>query len=131
MLSTTEIENLNSNTDQTVFASAARTTTQTSSDIPNLRCNAAIVTLDTTAAASGSVTLTLQGKDSVSGQYRTLLAGAAVTTVTTNVYKVGPTVAASANAIAQDYLPPYLRVVCTANNANTQTYSVGLALVRV
>ena len=54
-----------------------------------------------------------------------------MTTNTTNRYKIGPTIGASANAIAQDYLPKVLRIKVTANNANSATYSVGYQLLRV
>lgn len=131
MLSTTELLNAQLNQDQTILASGARTTTQTGSDISVVGCNAAIVTLDVTTAGTGSITVLIEGKDTISGKYRTLLTGAAVTTVTTNVYKVGPTVAASANAIAQDYMPSTIRVTVTHNNANTITYSVGLCTSRI
>jgi hypothetical protein len=131
MLSLTELENTRVNTEATLLASAARTTTQTGSDISNPSGNALIVCLDMTVVGTGSVAVTIEGKDSASGKYRTLLAGANVTTNSTNYYKVGPTVAASANLIAQDYLPPVFRITVTANNANTATYSVGYAIVRV
>lgn len=131
MLSLTEVENSRVNQEATLLASAARTTTQTGSDITNLSANALVVVLDMTVVGTGSVTVTIEGKDSASGKYRTLLAGSAVTTNSTNTYKVGPTVAAAANSIAQDYLPPVFRITVTANNANSATYSVGYALVRV
>ena len=43
----------------------------------------------------------LNALDALSGQYYTLLAGAAVTTVSTNVYKVFPGATAVANAAAR------------------------------
>lgn len=129
--SVTELENSRTNLETTLLASAARTTTQTGADITNLSGNALMVVLDMTTVGTGSVTLTIEGKDSASGKYRTLLAGAAVTTNSTNLYKVGPTIAAAANAIGQDYLPPVFRITVTANNANSATYSVGYAVVRV
>lgn len=131
MLSLTEVENSRVNQEATLLASAARTTTQTGSDITNLSANALVVVLDMTVVGTGSVTVTIEGKDSASGKYRTLLAGSAVTTNTTNTYKVGPSVAAVANSIGQDYLPPVFRITVTANNANSATYSVGYALMRV
>lgn len=130
MLSETEIVNLGLNREATLLASAARTTTQTGSDIQNPLGNALVVVLDMTTVGTGSVTVTIEGKDTASGKYYTLLTGAAVTTNSTNRYRVGPTLAASANAIAQDYLPPVFRITVTANNANTATYSVGYAICR-
>jgi hypothetical protein len=131
MPSETEILNGKLNKEATLLASAARTTTQTSADIANPYANAVTVVLDMTTVGTGSVTVSIQGKDTASGKYRTLLTGAAITTNSTNTYKVGPNIAASANAIAQDYLPSTLRIVVTANNANTATYSVGYILHQV
>lgn len=112
----------------TLLASAARTTTQTGSDITNYFGRTLTVVLDMTTVGTGSVTLTIEGKDSASGKYYTILAGAAVTTNSTNRYRVGPTLAAAANSVAQDYLPRVFRITVTANNANAATYSVGYCI---
>lgn len=130
-LSTNEVANLSINKEATLLASAARTTTQTGSDITNGMGNTLIVVLDMTVAGTGSVTLTIEGKDSASGKYYTLLSGAAVTTISTNRYRVGPTLAAAANSVAQDYLPAVFRITVTANNSNSTTYSVGYTLLEV
>lgn len=82
-----------------------------------------------TTVGTGSVTLDIQGKDPVSGKYYSILTGAAVTTNSTNVYKIHPGLTAAANAVANDMLPRTYRVVVTANNANSATYSVGAMLV--
>lgn len=129
-LGTNEALNAVLNQEITVLASGARTTTQTSSDYTNQDARALIVTLDVTSAGTGSITVTIQGKDAVSGKYFTLLAGAAVTTVTTNRYKVSPDLAAVANVTAQDHVTPTFRILVTHNNANTITYSVGAQLVQ-
>lgn len=119
------------NEEATLLASAARTTTQTSADIVNYDgLGALAVVLDVTSAGTGSITISIDGKDSTSGKYYNLLTGAAVTTNSTNRYRVGPTLAAVANSIAQDYLPRVFRIVVTANNANSMTYSVGYCLIR-
>ncbi|MBA3830089.1 MAG: hypothetical protein H0X33_14200 [Taibaiella sp.] len=113
------------NLEATLLASAARITTQTSADIINYNWKKLRVVLDMTVVGTGSVTVTINGKDAASGKYILLLAGAAVTTNSTNVYKVGEALAAVANLIAQDYLPRIIQIVVTANNANSATYSVG------
>lgn len=119
------------NEEVTLLASGARTTTQVSSNLFNNFGKASlIVVLDMTTVGTGSVTVLIEGKDSASGKYYTLLQGAAVTTNSTNRYRVGPNVAASANAIAQDYIPPIFRITVTANNANSATYSVGYTISR-
>jgi hypothetical protein len=112
----------------TALASASRTTTQTVSDIDTHGAQYLNVVLDMTTVGTGSVTLSINGKDPASGKYFTILAGSAVTTNSTNRYKVGPSVAASANAIAQDYLPATIQLVVTANNSNAATYSLGYSL---
>lgn len=118
------------NTDVTVLASAARTATLNSGDLTNYDGRGLHVVVDVTAAGTGSITITIQGKDAVSGQYYTLLAGAAITTISTNVYKVYPGLTASANAVASDILPRTYRILITHNNANSITYSVGASVIR-
>jgi hypothetical protein len=113
----------------TVLASLARTTTQTQADQANVGGRGIVVVLDMTAVGTGSVTLTIQGKDPASGKYYTLLAGAAVTTNSTNVYRVYPGLTAAANATASDVLPRTWRVLVTANNANSAVYSVGAVVL--
>lgn len=111
----------------TALASASRTTTQTLPDIYSYGASFLNVVLDMTVVGTGSVTLSINGKDPASGKYYLILAGAAVATNSTNRYKVGPNVTASANAIAQDYLPAVFQLIVTANNANPATYSLGYA----
>lgn len=116
---------------QPVLVSAARTTTQTSADIPVAYAREIDVILDATvnAGGAGSITVTINGKDAVSGKYYLLLAGAAVVTVTTNVYKVGIGLPATANVSANCGVPSVIQIVVTANNANSVTYSVGLNMI--
>ena len=113
----------------TWLPSASRTTTQTSPDFSSQGCRNIAVVLDVTnVAAAPSVTVTINGKDPASGKYYLLLAGAAVTTAVTNVYKVGPQLPAAANVSANDVLAPTFQIVVTANNANAGTYSVGYVI---
>lgn len=129
MYSQRELLELSLYQDVTLLSSEARTTTQTSDDITNPGFRSLIVTLDMTVVGTGSVTVSIQRKDSTSGKYTTMLTGAAITTNSTNTYKISPNLAAVANSIAQDIMPPVFRIVVTANNANSATYSVGYALV--
>lgn len=112
-------------------AQAGVTTTFTSEDIANGYYRGVKVVLDVTVNAGtlGSVTLTIQGKDKTSGKYYTLLAGAAVVTVVTNVYTVFPGAPASTNISANDALPDVWRILVTSNNANPVTYTVGASLL--
>lgn len=118
-----------SNVDGTILASGARTTTQTSADQTNYNGKGIHVVLDMTIVGTGSVTLSINGKDAVSGKYYTILAGAAVVTNSTNVYKVHPGLPATANVSANDLIPRTFQIVVTANNANSATYSVGYSLI--
>lgn len=115
----------NVNESQVILASAARTTTQTGSDITSNGYNACHLVVDVTSAGTGSITPKIQGKDA-NGIYYDILVGAAITSNGTNVIKLGPGMTPVANAVATDYLPKTFRVVITANNANSVTYSVGL-----
>jgi archaellum component FlaF (FlaF/FlaG flagellin family) len=117
------------NVDVTLLASASRTTTQTSADITTYNAAGIHVVLDMTVVGTGSVTVSINGKDSVSGKFYTILAGAAVTTNSTNVYKIFPGATVTANVSANDHLPRVIQIVVTANNANAATYSVGYCLL--
>jgi hypothetical protein len=117
-----------SHSEGTSLASASRTTTQTLADINTGGAKFLNVVLDMTTVGTGSVTLTINGKDMASGKYYLILAGAAVTTNSTNRYKVGPNITAVANSVALDYLPETIQLVVTANNANAATYSLGYSV---
>lgn len=112
-----------------LITAAAATTTQTGADQINYNNRGVKVVLDMTNVGTGSVTLTIQGKDAASGKYYTLLAGAAVTTISTNVYEVYPGITATVNASASASLPRIWRVLVTVNNANPTTYTVGASVV--
>ena len=111
-----------------VAASAARTTTFTSADLAVNYASEIDVILDATvnAGGSGSITVTINGKDPASGKYYLLLSGAAVVTVTTNVYKVGRGLPVTGNVSANCGIPNIIQVVVTANNANPVTWSLGM-----
>jgi hypothetical protein len=119
--------------DVTAFASAARTTSQNNTagtgDTTNPGYRGIKVILDMTVVGTGSITLTIQGKDLTSSKYYTLLAGAAVVTNVTNVYTVFPAATAATNVTANDRLPLTFRINIVANNANSATYSVGYTLL--
>lgn len=116
--------------DITVFASGAQTATQTQADQTNNTARGIKVVLDMTNVASGpSVTLEIDGKDPASGKYYSILTGAAVTTVSTNVYTIYPSLSAVANSVSNDVLPHTWRVKVVSNNSNSGTYSVGASLL--
>jgi hypothetical protein len=113
-----------------LLTSASRTTTQTSVDQFNDfgTKGALAVILDVTATTTGALTVTIDAKDPVSGKYYNLLTGAAVNTVSTNRYTVGPSIAAVANVNAQTYIPSTFRIVVTVADATAVTYSLGYCI---
>ena len=84
------------------------------------------VTVDPTTA---SVTFTVQGKDETSGKYYTILASAAIAAVGTTRLRIFPGSTVTSNVAANDCLPRVWRVIATAGNAESLTYSVGASLL--
>lgn len=118
------------NRNDTILASAARTATHNTADLVNHNGRSLHLVIDTTAiAATPSVVFTIQGKDEVSGQYYTILASAAITSVSTVILRVGPGLTAAANLVANDVLPRTWRVLVTHGDADSITYSVGAAII--
>ena len=109
----------------TVLASAARTATVSSADQNNVGYSGLHVVIDATVdPGTASVTFTVEGKDPVSGEYYTLLASAAVASVSTTVLRVFPGATAAANTVANDGIPSVWRVTATHADAESITYSV-------
>ncbi len=118
------------NTDITVLASAARTASVNSADLTNYNARGLHLVIDVTAVtATPSITVTIQGKDALSGQYYTVLASAAITAVGTTVLRVYPGLTAAANAVANDILPRTWRVSVTNADADSITYSIGASVI--
>jgi hypothetical protein len=115
-------------TEVTHLASAARTTTQTGADTTNYNHTGLKVWVDVTSAGTGSITVSLQEKIIPTATYRTILASAAITANGTTTLIVDPRLIAAANAIAAEPLPRTWRILVTANNGNSMTYSVGYSL---
>lgn len=107
----------------TILNVTSVTTTQTSGKQTNWNHKGCIVILTTSAIGTGSITLSIQGIEPVSNYVWTILSGTAVTTNTTNIYKVYPGLTAVANSIANDILPRTWQIVVTANNANSASYA--------
>ncbi len=66
--------------------------------------------------------------DSLSGSYTTVLAAAALASVSTQLLMVGPGIVASANVSAQAVLPDKVRITATHADTDAITYSVGAVL---
>lgn len=105
--------------------------TQNSSDQTNYNGRGVIVVFRMSSIGSNTgLTLTIQGKDAASGQYYTLLSGAAVTTNSTNVYTVYPGAPATANVSANSPLPRTWRVqVTTSDTTHAVSYTVGASVI--
>jgi hypothetical protein len=93
--------------------------------INNSGARGVVVVLVTTSTGTGSETLVIEGKDSASATYSTLLSGAAVTTNTTNRYWVFPGAVVTANVSANDQIPEIFRIRLVSNNANPVTCTLG------
>lgn len=85
--------------------------------------------VNVTAIGTGSITVTIQGKDPTSGVYYTVLASAAIVVNGLVVLSVYPALTATANLVANDVLPRVWRVLVTANNANPASYTVGASVI--
>ena len=121
--------NLN-NTNIVLLASDARTAATTSVTRLNSDFRGCHIIIDVTVdPASASITPTIQGFDTVSGKYYTLLTGNAISAVGTTILKIYPGLTASANAIANDILPSKFRISMAVADTDSITYSVSASLV--
>lgn len=117
------------NTELTLLASAARTATTASADQTNYNARGLHVAINVSAIGTSNLTVTVQGKDPISGTYYTLLAGANITTTGINILKIYPGITAVANGSAADILPRTFRVNCVKGDGSSWTYSVSASLV--
>lgn len=117
------------NANSTLITCAGCTTTQTTADQTNVGQRGLKVVVNMTVVGTGSITCAIQGKDSASSAYYAQLTSLAITTNSTYVLTLYPGISAGANVSASDILPLTWRVVCTANNANATTYTVGASVI--
>jgi hypothetical protein len=79
---------------------------------------------------SPTITITIQGYESVSGQYFTILTSAAITATGLYVLTVYPGIAAAANVSANDVLPRSWRLSTTIGGTGPSvTYTVGASII--
>jgi hypothetical protein len=102
--------------------------TYTSPDLQNLGGKDISVYLNTTNIGTATLTVAINGKDPASGTYFNLLTSTAVSTNTFTRLKIGPAIAASANAIAQDVLTPTFQIVATLGGTGNAVASLGYTL---
>lgn len=124
------ITRISSGTGQvTVLASAARTATPDTVELEVAGYRGVHLIIDATAsAATPSVVVTILGVDRLSAKTYTILASAAITGTGTTVLRVGPGLTASANTVANDVLPPVIRIQSVHGDADSLTYSIGALL---
>lgn len=103
-----------------LLSHAARTATVTATCSTD-KIGGIIVVYSSAITATPSVTLTIAGV--VGDTTYTILTGAAITTATTTVYRIHPSLTASANAIAKDILPTSLKFTFTHGDTDSITYS--------
>jgi len=88
-----------------------------------------IVVLNATVKGdSPSVTMKIQGVDAITGATWDIISATALTDIGTRVLRVG-NIATASNVAANDLVPSAVRVTCTANSADSLTYSVTAQLV--
>lgn len=115
------------NIEVTALASSARVAGINSADMTLYNGRGITVVIDLTAfVTAASLTVTIQGKDPLSGKYYTLLVSTVIASVITTVMQVGPGLTASANLIANALVPRTYRISVAQGNGNSTTYSVGV-----
>ncbi len=125
-----QLENWRNNFNSTILASAVRSANNNSGDQINFNGKGLHLTFNITAVPGAqTVTLTLEGKDETSGQYYTILAGAAQAANGTFIMRVYPGLTAAANLTANDILPRLWRVSIAHSGAGNFTYSVGASII--
>lgn len=101
--------NMDANSSLTVL-SAQGTGTVTSADQLNVNGRGLKVFINITAITAGSLTVTIQGKDVISGTYYTILASAALAATGFTVLTVYPGATTTANVSIPDNLPRTWRI---------------------
>ena len=104
------------------------TTTQNGFDQINSYGRGVKVFVNTTAIGTGSITVTIQGKDPA-GSYFTILASAPIITNVFTVLTVYPGLVAAVMLTVNDVLPRQWRIIVTANNANPASYTVSASVI--
>ncbi len=101
----------NFDTGAIVSLSAAGAGTTNSADQTNIAGNGAKCVVDiTVAGGTPTLTVTIQGKDTASGKYYTILTSAALASVSTTVLTVFPAAPVTANVSANDEIPHVWRL---------------------
>lgn len=98
-------------------------------DLSEVRASGLVVVIEVTAiAASPLLTVTIQGVDPVSGTTYDVLVSAVISTASSVILRVHPALTAAANLVADDIVPPTLRVIAAHGDADSITYSIAGAV---
>lgn len=108
----------------TLLVSAARTADAASADQDQSNFGGGHIIVNVTAAVTSTLTVTIQGKDPISGSYYTILAGTALTGTGMQILKVFPGIAGVAGGSVSDTLPDSWRVNAVKGDASSWTYSI-------
>lgn len=120
----TSFDRQRNNHEVTVLASASRAVDTNSADQTNYNARGVIVDFDLTVKNSTSITVTIKGKDTLSGVYSTILASAAIATTGHTQLKIAPGITVAANLAVADMVPRVWRVEITRAGGASDTYSV-------
>lgn len=116
------------NHNATLLTLAAAASSVNGADQQNTTHRGIKVVVDITAITAGSLTVTIQGKDTASGKYYTLLASTALAAPGTTVLTVYPGAAVTANVSASDVLPATWRVISTVATGPV-TATIGASVI--
>jgi hypothetical protein len=125
-------DRVRNNQQGTLLASAARTATVSSSDQTNYNVRGVKVFIDVTAVTgTPSITVAIEEKDSIGGDYKAILTSAAITGILTTptILTVYPGVTVAANVALSEPLSRTWRVTVTHANADSITYSVSYCYI--
>lgn len=111
----------------TIYASAARTAAPTLVDMVNYNARGLIICINCTAiVATPSVVFVVEGKDSIPGDYWTMLSSVPIVATGKTVLMLGPTLTEAANLKANCLIPRTYRVRPVHGDADSITYSVSV-----
>lgn len=110
------------------LSATASSASLTGNDFDTATGKGLIVVVDITALTAGTVTITVEGKDEVSGKYYTLLASTAIAATGTTVLTIYPGLTAAANSVANNVTPTKCRVRSTVVTGPA-TYTVGVNVI--
>lgn len=132
------LQSLDNNNPANLAAASVQTLTAASVSVNSAdqannyyRCVHVVVDITVITGTGPTLTVTIQGKDAVSGKYYPILASAALSTVSTTVLKVCPGITATANVSVSDLLPRDWRISSTiAGTTPAVTATIAVSYVR-